>query len=177
MYSAYKLNKRGDNIQPWYTVFVTWNRSVVPCLVLTFFLTCLRISQEADWVICYSHLFRIFQFVVVHTVKGFGIVNAAEVDVSLKFSCSFYDSADVGNLISGSSAFLKSSLNIWNFSGHLLLKPNLKNFENYLVSMWNEWNCVVVWTFICIASLWDWNENWPFPVISKTDLLVIINYF
>ena len=75
----------------------------------------------------YSHLFKNFpQFVVVHTVKGFGIVNAAEV--FLKFSCFFYDPADVDNLISGSSAFLKSSLNIWSFSGHLLLKLSLKNF-------------------------------------------------
>ena len=96
----------------------------------------MRISQEAGKVVWYSHLFKNFpQFVVVHTVKGFGIVNEAEVDVFLKFSCFFYDAADVGNLISGSSAFLKSSLNIWSFSGHLLLKLSLKNFQNYLASM------------------------------------------
>ena len=73
---------------------------------------------------------RIFQFVVIHTVKGFGIVNKAEVDVFLEFSCFFYDPADVGNLISGSSAFPKSSLNIRKFTVHILLKPGLENFEH-----------------------------------------------
>ena len=82
----------------------------------------------------------------------------------LKFPCFFYDSVDVGNLISGSSAFSKSSLNIWKFSVHMLLKSSLKYFEHYLASMWNECNCAVVWTFFGIAFLWDWNENWPFPV-------------
>ena len=81
----------------------------------------------------YSHLFQNFpQFVVIHTVKGFGIVNKAEVDFFfLKFSCIFYDPVDVGNLISGSSAFSKDSLNIWKFTVHLLLKPGLKDFEHY----------------------------------------------
>ena len=72
---------------------------------------------------------------------------------------------DVGNLISGSSAFSKSSLNICKFSVHVLLKPSLENFEHYFASMWNECNCVVVWMFFGIAFLWDWNENWPFPVL------------
>ena len=84
----------------------------------------------------YSHLFKDFpQFVVIHTVKGFGIVNKAEVDVFLKLSCFFYDPADVGNLISGSSAFSKFSLNIWKFLVHVLLKPGLENFEHYFASM------------------------------------------
>ena len=84
----------------------------------------------------YSHLLKNFpQFVVIHTVKGFGIVNRAEVDVFLELSCFFDDPADVGNLISGSSAFSKCSLNIWNFSVHLLLKPDLENFEHYFASM------------------------------------------
>ena len=110
----------------------------------------------------YSHLFKNFpQFVVVLTVK----VNEAEVDVFLEFSCFFYDPTDVGNLISGSSAFSKSSLYIWNFLVHVLLKPGLKDFEHYLASRWNECNCVVVWTFLGIALLWDWNGNWPFPVL------------
>ena len=108
---------------------------------------------------------RIFQFVVIHTVKGFGIVNKAEVDVFLKLSCFFYDPTDVGKFISGSSAFSKSSLNIWKFTIHLLLKPGLKNFEHYFTSMWDEYNCVVVWAFVGIAFLWDWSENWPFPVL------------
>ena len=80
------------------------------------FLTCIQVSQEAGQVVWYSHLFKNFpQFVVIHTVKGFGVVNKAEVDVSLELSCFFYDLADVGNLISGSSVFSKSSLNIWKF--------------------------------------------------------------
>ena len=84
----------------------------------------------------YSHLFQNFpQFVVIHTVKCFGIVNKAEVDGSLEFSCFFfYDPSDVGNLISGSSAFSKSSLNIWNFTVHVLLKPGLENFVHYFAS-------------------------------------------
>ena len=113
MYSAYKLNKQGDNLQPRCTPFPIWNQSVVPCLTLNCcFLTCTQISQEASWVVWYSHLFKDFpQFVVIHTVKGFNIINEAEVDVFLEFSCFFYDPMDVDNLISGSSTFLKSSLN------------------------------------------------------------------
>ena len=84
----------------------------------------------------YSHPFQNFpQFVVIYTVKGFGIVNKAEVDVFLEFSCFFNDLTDIGNLISGSSAFLKSSLNIWKFPVHVLLKPELENFEHYLASV------------------------------------------
>ena len=84
----------------------------------------------------YSHLFKDFpQFVVIHIVKGFGVVNKAEVDVFLELSCFLDDPADVGNLISSSSAFSKSSLHIWKFSVHILLKPGLENFEHYFVSM------------------------------------------
>ena len=72
---------------------------------------------------------------------------------------------DVGNLISHSSAFSKSSLNIWNFMVHILLKPILENFEHYFARMWDESNCAVVWAFYGIAFLWDWNENWSFPVL------------
>ena len=130
------------------------------------FLTCIQISQEAGQVAQYSHLFKTFpQFVVVHTVKGFGIVNKAEVDVCLELSCIFYDQTDVGNLISGSSAFSKSSLNIWKFMVHILLKPGLENFEHHFASVWDEYNCIGVWTYIDMAFLWDWNENWPFPAL------------
>ena len=84
----------------------------------------------------YSRLFQNFpQFLVIHTVKGFGIVNKAEVDVFLELSCFFDDPKDVRNLISGSSAFCKSSLNIWNFMVHVLLKPGLENFEDYFISV------------------------------------------
>ena len=96
---------------------------------------------------------------MIHTVKGFGIVNKAEVGVFLELSCFFDDPMDVGNLIPGSSAFLKSRLNIWKFMVHLLLKSGLENFEHYFASVWNECNCVVVWTFFGFAFLWDWNEN------------------
>ena len=100
------------------------------------FLTCTQISQEADKVIWYSHLFKNFpQFVVIHTVKGFTVVNEAEVDVFLEFSYFFYDPIVVGNLISGSSALSKSSLNIWKFSIHVPLKPGLENFEHYFISL------------------------------------------
>ena len=92
--------------------------------------------QEADQVVWYSHLLKNFpQFVVIHTVKGFGIVNKAEVDVFLELSCFFDDPVDVGNLISGSSVFSKSSLNIWKFMVHVLLKPGLENFEHYFASV------------------------------------------
>ena len=96
------------------------------------FLTCIQISQEAGQVIWYSHLFQNFlQFVVIHTVKGFGIVHKAEVDVFLELSCFYNDPAHVGNLVSVSSAFSKTSLNIWKFKVHVLLKSGLENFEHY----------------------------------------------
>ena len=95
--------------------------------------------------IWYSHLFKNFpQFVVIHTVKGFGIVNNAEVDVFLELSCFFDDPMDVGNLISGSSAFSKTSLNIWKFKVHVLCKPYLENFEHYFASGGDECKCAVV---------------------------------
>ena len=93
----------------------------------------------------YSHLFQNFpQFILIHTVEGFGIVNKVEIDVFLELSCFFDDPADVGNLISGSSAFSKTNLNIWKFSAHVLLKPGLENFEHYFISMCDEYSCTVV---------------------------------
>ena len=177
MYSAYKLNKQGDNIQPWRTPFPIWNRSVVPCPVLTVASwPAYRFLKKADQVVWYSRLFQNFpQFIVIHTVKGFGIVNKAEVDVFLENSCFFEDPVDVGNLISGSSAFSKTSLNIRKFMVHILLKAGLENFEHYFTSMWDECNCAVVWAFFGITFLWDWNENWPFsvlwPLLSFPNLL------
>ena len=129
-------------------------------------LTCIQVSEEAGQVVWYSHLFQNFpQFIVIHTVKGFGVVNKAEIDVFLELSCFFDDPADISNLISSSSAFSKTSLNIWKFSVHRLLKPGLENFEHYFTSVRDECNCVVVWTFFGITFLKDWNENWPFPVL------------
>ena len=99
-------------------------------------MTCIQISQDAGQVVWYSHLFKNFpQFIVFHTVKGFGTVNKAEVDVFLELSCFFDDARDVGNLISASSAFSKFSLKIWKFTVHVLLKPGLENFEHYFASM------------------------------------------
>ena len=93
-------------------------------------------SQEAGKMVWYSYLFQNFpQCVVIHTVKGFGVVNKAEVDVFLELSCFFDDPVDAGNLISGSSAFSKTSLNIWKFTVHVLLKPGLENLEHYFTSV------------------------------------------
>ena len=129
------------------------------------FLTCIQVSQEAGQVIWYSHLFQNFpKFVVICTVKGFGVINKAKVDIFLELTRFFNDSADFGNLISGSSAFSKTSLNTWKFMVHVMLKPGLENFERYFTSMWDECNCAIVWAFFGIAFLRDWNENWPFPV-------------
>ena len=130
------------------------------------FLTRIQVSQEAGQVVWYSHLLKNFpQFIVIHTVKGFGIVNKVEIDVFLELSCFYDDPADVVNLISGSSAFSKSGMNIWTFMIHILLKPGLENFEHYSSSIWDECNCAVVWGLFNIAFLGDWNENWPFPVL------------
>ena len=119
-------------------------------------LTCIQISQDAGQVIWYSHLFQNFpQFIVIHTVKGFGIVNTAEIDVFLELSCFFNDPVDVGNLISGSSTFSKTTLNIWKFTVHVLLKPGLENFEQYFTSVWDECNCAVVGASFGIAFLWN----------------------
>ena len=177
MYSEYKLNKQGDNIQHWCTPFPIWNNSVVPCLVLT----CIQISQEVGKVVWYSHFFKNFpRFVMINTVKGFSI---AELDV-LEFSCFFHHPTNVANLIAASSAFSKSSLNIWKFMGHVLLKPGLENFEHYFASVWDERNCAVVWTFFGSALLWDWKDRilvlWlllSFPnLLAYFILLIVDNY-
>ena len=131
-----------------------------------FFLTCTQVSQEAGKVVWYSHLFKnIPKFVVIHIVKGFSIVSEAEANVFLEIPYFFYDPRNAGSLISSSSAFSKPNLYIWKFLIQVLLKPSLKDFDHYLASMWNECNSMVVWTFFGIALLWDWNENWPFPVL------------
>ena len=136
VYSAYKLNKQGDNINLDIFLFLF---GPVCCSMYSSnccFLTCIQISQEAGQVVGYSHLFKNFKlFVVIHTVIGFGIVNKAEIDVFPELSCFFNDPTNVPSLISGSSAFSKSSLNIWKFMVHILLKPGLKNFEHYFSSV------------------------------------------
>ena len=99
------------------------------------FFTCLQISQDTGKVVWYSHLLKnLPQFVVIRTIKSFGVVNRKKVDVFLEFPCFFYDPTDVGNLLSGSSAFSKPSLNIWKFSVHILLKTTLEDFEIILLA-------------------------------------------
>ena len=122
------------------------------------FLTCIYVSQEAGQVAWYSHLFQNFsQFIVIHTVKGFDTVNKAEIDVFLELSCFFNDSADVGYLISGSSAFSKTSLSIWKFTVHVLLKPGLENFEHKFTSVWA--------TLLSLFTFMHWRRKWqPTPV-------------
>jgi len=166
MYSAYKLNKQGDNIQPWGTPFPILNQFVVPCPVLTVasWPAYRYLKRQVRW----SGIPSLSEFFTVYCdphSQRFGIINKAEIDVFLEFSCLFHDPVDVDNLISASSAFSKSSLNIWKFTVHVLLKPGLENFKHYFTSVWDECNCVVVWAFFGIAFVRDLNENWPFPVL------------
>ena len=139
---------------------------VVPCLVLTVASSpaCKFLRRQVRWSGIPVSSKNFPQFVVIHTVKGFSIVKE-EVDVFPEFTCFFYVTMDVGNLSSGSSTFSKSSLNIWKFSVHVMLKPTLENIEHYFAGMWDEWNSEVVCTFFGFAFLWNWNENWPFPVL------------
>ena len=115
---------------------------VVPCPVATCYFTCIQISQEAGQVVWYSHFLKNFsQFVVIHTVKGSNVFKEAKVDIFLEFFYFFYDPTGVSNLISSSSAFSKSSLNIWKLSVQVLLKPALEKFERYFASVGSECNC------------------------------------
>ena len=146
MYSVYKLNKHCDNIQPWLNPFPIWNQSVVPCPVPTVasWPAYRFLKRQVRWSGILTS-FRIF-LIVIHTVKEFDIVNKAEIDVFLELSCFFSDPADVGNLISGSSAFSKSSLNIWKFTVHVLLKP---------LTVWITINCGKFW------KRWEYQTSWP----------------
>ena len=129
------------------------------------FLAFIHVSQETGNIAWYSHFFEnIPQFVVIHIVRGFNIVNEAEIDEFMEFLCFICCPTNVGNLISRSSTFSKPSLYIWKFLFHVLLKPTFKDFEHCLDNMWNEHNCMVVWTLLDIALLWYWNENWIVPV-------------
>ena len=141
------------------------NQSIVPCLVLILAPWLAYRFLQTRKVIWSCHLFNNFpQFVVIYTIKEFGIVNEAEVDVFfLKFPCYLHDPTNVDNLISGSSAFSKTNLYIWKFSIHVLLKPNFKDFEHYLVSMWNEWNSVV---FNCHSFSLGWKLTFSSPVAT-----------
>ena len=114
----------------------------------------------------YSHLFKSFpQFVMIHTVIGFSIVDETDVDGFLDFSCFLYDPANVVTLISSSSAFFKPSLDIWKFLVCLMLKPRMQDFNHDLTSMGEECNCPMVSIIFSTTLLGNWDENWPFPVL------------
>ena len=132
------------------------------------FLTCIQVSQEAGQVLWYSHLLENFpQFVVIHTVKGFGVVNKAEIDVFWELSCFSNGPLDIGNFIFGSSAFFKCNLNIWKFLVHVGLKPGLENFELYFVSVWDECNCVILWTSLdCLSLGLEWKPTFSGPMAT-----------
>ena len=146
-------------MQPLWTPFPIWDQSVVPCPVLTVasWPAYRFLRRQVRW----SGIpisWRIFHsFFVIHTVKNFGIVNKAEVNVFLELSCFFDDPVDIGNLISDPSAFSKSSLNIWKFLVHVL-KLCLQKFVHYFASVWDECNCAVAWTFFGIAFLCNWKS-------------------
>ena len=129
-------------------------------------LICIQVSQEAGQVVWYSHLFQNFpQFIVIHTVKGFGIVNKAEIDVFPGALLLFWWSSSCWQFDLWFLCLSKTSLNIWKYTVHILLKPGLETFEHYFTDVWDECNCVVVWAVFGITFLWDLNENWPFPVL------------
>ena len=165
LYSACKLNKQADSIQPWCTPFPIWNQSIVQCPVLSVasWPAYRLLRRQVRWSGIPTFL-RIFHSLWRSTHKDFLVVNETEVDfffflillLFLWFS---------SNLLSGSSAFSKSSLDIWKFSAYILLKPRLENFEHYFARVWDECNCAVVWTLFDMAFLWDWNKNGPFLVL------------
>ena len=161
MYSACKLNKQGDSKQPWCIPFPIWNQSIVPCPVLTVtsWPEYRFLRRQVRWsgiVISLS----IFHSLLWSTQSR--LWRSQWSRCFLEFSCFFYDPTNVGNLTSVSSAFSKSSLYIWKFSVHILLKLSWRILY-YLAWMWNEGNCIVVWTFFGIAILWLWNETELFP--------------
>ena len=127
------------------------------------FLTWIQVSQGAGQVVWYSHLFQNFpQFIVIHIVKGFCIVNKTEIDVFLELSCFFNDPAYVGNLSLVPLTFLNPA---WTSGSSHTVEAWLGEFWALLPSVWDECNFAVVWAFFGIAFLWDWNKNWPFPVL------------
>ena len=189
MYSVYKLNKQGDNIQLWHTPFLIWNQSIVPCLVLTAASWPANrfLRRQVSWSGIPISL-RIFQFVVIHMVKGFGVVNEAEVDVFLEFSCFFHNPTDVGNLISGSignsisgsSAFSKSDLNIWKF-----LVVCLRAVKGYPWFFDQRKHCHGIHSLFLKIDFYFldwclvWERNWAvvqrLPSLSATHIFCITN--
>ena len=142
------------NLEP-----VCYFMSFSKCCVLT----CIQVSQETGEMIWYSHLFKNFlQFAVIHTARSF---YHSQWNRNRCFSVILYDPTNVGNLISGSSAFSKSILNIGKFLVQVLLNPSLENFENYFASEWDKCNSSIVSRLFGTAFIWDWNKNWHFAVL------------
>ena len=141
-----------------------WSSPLFHVLTVAFWPAYLFLRRQIRWS-GISISLRIFQFVVIHIVKGVTIVNDTEVEFFLEFSYFLYGPINISILSSGSSAFLKSISYIWKFSVQVQLKSTLKDFEYNLAIMWNEHNCTVVRILFGIALLWDWNENWPLPVL------------
>ena len=140
------------------------------------FLTCIQVSQKADEMVWYSHLFKNFpRFALIYTVKGFSIVSEAEVDVFLQFSCFFYDPAVLAIWSLVPLPFLNPAWTFQNSQFRYYWSLAWKILSITFASMWNECDCVVVWTFFGIALLWYWNGNWPFlvlwPLLSFPNLL------
>ena len=176
MYSAKKLNKQGDCIQPWQTLFPILSQAFVPCVVLTVASWPAHrfLKRQVRWSGIPVSL-RIFHSLLQYTQsKALSVVSEAEVGVFLELSCFFCDPADVASLISGSSAFSKSSLCIL---VHVLLKPSLKDVEHYLASMWNEYSCAVDSAFFGIALLWDWNYTMVILICQKNNSLLHIKLY
>ena len=130
------------------------------------FLTCIQVSQEAGQVVWYSHLLQNFpQFIVIHTIEGFGVVNKAEIDVFLELSCFFDDPVMLAIWSLVPLPFLKPAWTSGSSRFRCCWSLAWRILNNSLLSVWDEYNCAVVWTFFGIAFLWDWNEYWPFPVL------------
>ena len=162
---AYRLNKQSDSRHPCCTPFSILSQSVVSYRVLTAasWPACRFLSGQVRWS-GYSHLSK--SFPVCHDPhKGSSIVNETEIDIFLKFSCFLYNPVSVGNLISSFSSFSKSSLAIWNFLVHILLKPSMQDFKHDLISKGDECNCPMISTFFGTTLLGNWDEDWPFSVL------------
>ena len=174
MYSAYKLNKQ-ETIYSLDILLFLFGTSLLFHVQFKLLLLDLHtnfLGGRSDGMV-FSSLWP-FSTVCCDPYRGFGIVNKAEVDVFLELSCFFDDPADVGNSISGSSAFSTTSLNIWKFMVHILLKPGLENFEHYFAGVWDECNYAVVWAFFGIAFLWDW--NWLYWLCQSLWLRITVNF-
>ena len=158
MYSPYyEVKQTGWQYIALLYSFPNFQPVIVPCRVLT-------VDSWLEYKFVRSGIpisLRIFQFLVIHTVKSFHVVNEVEIDIFLELPCFLHDPVNVGKLISGFSAFSKCSLYIWKFSVHMLLKPTLTNMAAFEMSV-TVW---LVWTFFGIALLWNCNENWYFPVL------------